>query len=72
MTSKDFFQKNFNKFHIAGCVLFIILAVLYWWVSGKNQPQIYKNNLGLVILWGLVVGWISGDFISNARNKTDN
>ena len=45
MINKDFFQKNFNKFHIAGCILCILLAIVYWWLSGKNQPQIYKNNI---------------------------
>lgn len=72
MTNKEFFQKNFNKYHIMGCVLCTILAVMYWWFSGKYQPQIYKSNLALVILWGLLVGWISADFISNAHNKTEN
>ena len=71
MTNKEFFQKNFNKFHIIGCVLCVLLAIFYWWLSGKNQPQIYKNNLALVILWGLLVGWISADFIFNARNRHD-
>ena len=69
MINKEFFQKNFNKFHIAGCILCVLLAVVYWWLSGKNQPQIYKNNIALVIVWGLLVGWISADFIFNARNR---
>ena len=72
MTNKEFFKKNFNKYHIIGYVLCVAMAILYWSLSGKYQPQVYKNNLALVIVWGLLVGWISSDFISNAHNKTEN
>ena len=69
MINKEFFQKNFNKYHIIGCILCVLLSIVYWWLSGRNQPQIYKSNLALVIVWGLLVGWISSDFIFNARNR---
>lgn len=67
--NKEFFKKNFSTFHIAGMAVFLILAIFYWWKSGQYAPQFYKNTLGLVIVWGLLVGWITGDFIYHSRNK---
>lgn len=69
MTSKEFFKKNCNHFHIFSMAIFLILAIFYWWKSGQYSEYFFKNTLWVVILWGLLVGWITGDFIFHSRNK---
>ncbi len=69
MINKDFFKNNFNGFHIGSMLIFGIIAAIYWWKAGQFSEVFYKNKLVLVILWGLLVGWILGDFISHARHK---
>lgn len=50
-------------------LIFTILAILYWKLSGQFSEYFFKNNLVLVIIWGLLVGWITGDFLNNARKS---
>ena len=69
MINKEFFKKNFSSFHIAGMAIFLVLAIFYWWKSGQYAPEFYKNSLVLVILWGLLVGWITGDFLNQSTKK---
>lgn len=69
MINKEFFKKNCNYFHIFAMAIFLILAIFYWWKSGQYSEYFFKNKLWIVILWGLLVGWITGDFIYHSRNK---
>ncbi len=66
---KEFFLKNFSLLHLGSMLIFTILAILYWKLSGQYSEYFYKNNLVLVIIWGLLVGWITGDFLNNARKS---
>ena len=66
---KEFFKKNFTGIHIGSMLVFTILAILYWYLSGRTSTYFFKNNLVLVIIWGLLVGWITGDFMENARRR---
>ena len=69
--NSDFFKKNFNHFHIAGVLIFVVLAVFYWYKSGQFSEYFFKNNLVLVIIWGVLVGWITADFVFHARHDKD-
>ena len=53
-------------------ILFIVLAVLYWYKSGQYCDNILKNNIILMIIWGLLVGYITADMVSNAVKRKDN
>ena len=65
-------KKNFNWYHLIGMILFTVLAVLYWYKSGQYCDNILKNNIILMIIWGLLVGYITADMVSNAVKRKDN
>lgn len=69
---REFLIKNFNWYHLIGMVLFSSLAVLYWHKSGQFSDNILKNNIILMIIWGLLVGYITADMVSNAMKRKDN
>jgi len=68
---KDFLKKNFTTYHIACTLIFVLFAVLYWWKAGQYSEYFFKNKLLLVILWGILVGWITGDFLNGASRRKE-
>ena len=72
MSERDsFLKKNFSTIHIIGIILGWILAVVYWYKSGKYTDNILKNNVILISIWGILIGYITFDFIKNAMNKKE-
>lgn len=69
---REFLKKNFNLYHLIGMILFTFLAVLYWYKSGQFSDNILKNNILMMIIWGLLVGYITADMVSNAMKRKDN
>ena len=69
---REFLEKNFNWYHLIGMILFTLLAVLYWYKSGQYSDNMLKNNILLMIIWGLLVGYITADMVSNAMKRKDN
>ena len=69
---REFLRKNVNLYHFIGMILFTILAVFYWYKSGKYSDNILKNNILLMIVWGLAVGYITADMVSHAMKRKDN
>lgn len=69
---REFLKKNLNWYHLIGMVMFTILSVLYWYKSGQFSDNILKNNILLMIIWGLLVGYITADMVSNAVKRKDN
>lgn len=70
---KDFFRKNFSVWHLIGMALCAFLAFLYWSKIGKDSEYLIKNNIYLVILWGLALGYVTVDmaFQASKRSKDD-
>ena len=66
---KSFLKNNFTIYHIIGMVAGVVLSVVYWYKSGQFSDNILKNNLALIILWGLLVGYITFDLIRNSAKK---
>ena len=69
---KEFLKKNFNLYHFIGMILFTFLAVIYWYKSGQFSDNILKNNILLMIIWGLLVGYLTADLVCNAVKRKDN
>jgi hypothetical protein len=69
---REFLKKNFNLYHLIGMILFTLLSVLYWYKSGQFSDNILKNNILLMVIWGLLVGYITADMVSNAMKRKDN
>ncbi len=69
---KDFIQKNFSVYHIVGIIIFVVLAVFYWYKSGQFSDNVLQNNLFLMIIWGVLVGYITADMVRNAVNRNNN
>lgn len=69
MEPKDFFKKNCNVFHIVGMLLGAAFAAIYWAKAGHLSDNVLKNNPILMPLWGVLVGYITFDFIFNAKNR---
>ena len=70
---KEFLRKNLNLFHIIGIILFVALSIFYWNRAGKFSDNVLQNNLFLMIIWGILVGYLLADMVSNAmkRNKEE-
>lgn len=68
----DFLRKNLNKYHIIGVILGVGLSVVYWFKSGRFSDNFLKSNLILMIIWGVLVGYITFDLVFNAKNRKDN
>ena len=70
---KEFLRKNLNLFHIIGIILFVALSIFYWKRAGKFSDNVLQNNLFLMIIWGILVGYLLADMVSNAmkRNKEE-
>lgn len=68
---KEFLKKNLNIYHIIGIIIFVALSFFYWYKAGQYSEKILQNNLFLMILWGILVGYIFADMVNNAvkRNK---
>lgn len=67
--SKEFFKKNLSWFHIVGIVLGCGLSILYWYKQGQFTENVLKNNIFLISIWGIVLGYITFDLIKSALNK---
>lgn len=67
----EFLKKNLNKYHIIGIVLGVVLSVMYWAKSGRFSDNFLKSSLVLMIIWGLLVGYITFDLVFNAKNRKD-
>lgn len=53
-------------------ILFAGLAVFYWYKSGQFSENFLQNNLFLMIIWGVLVGYITADMVRNAVNRNNN
>lgn len=69
---RDFLKKNFNVYHVVGVVVFAVSAVFYWLKIGKNSELLLKNSLVLMIIWGILVGYITADLVKNAIDRNKN
>lgn len=68
---KDFLKKNFNLYHLIGMIFFVAIAVFYWFKKGKFSDNFLQNNIILMIIWGLLVGYILADLVKNAVNRKE-
>ena len=70
MTSnKDFWKKNFTWWHIAGIVVGLLLAMLYWYKSGQFSDNILKKSPILMALWGILTGYILVDLMKSSKSR---
>lgn len=69
---KEFLYKNFNRYHLTGMILFTLLSFFYWYKKGQFSDNFLQNSLILMIIWGLLVGYITADMVSNAIKRKDN
>jgi len=71
MEMNDFMKKNFNKFHIIGMVLGVGFSMVYWAKAGHLSDNVLKSSPYLMALWGFLVGYLTFDFIFNAKNRKE-
>lgn len=66
---KEFLRKNLNLYHLIGIILFVALSVFYWYKAGQYNDNVLQNNLFLMIIWGILVGYLLSDMVSNAMKR---
>lgn len=66
---KSFIKKNFSLYHIIGIISGVIFSVTYWYKVGQFSNNILKNNIILIIIWGILVGYITLDLIYHSIKK---
>ncbi len=69
---KEFLRKNLNLYHLIGIILFVALSVFYWYKAGQYNDNVLQNNLFLMIIWGILVGYLLADMVSNAMKRKNN
>ena len=62
-------RKNLNLYHLIGIILFVALSVFYWYKAGQYNDNVLQNNLFLMIIWGILVGYLLSDMVSNAMKR---
>lgn len=67
----DFLKKNFNWYHIIGIVICVGFSMMYWVKRGQFSDNFLKSSPVLMIIWGILVGYITADFLFNAKNRND-
>jgi len=65
----QFLKKNVRWYHILGMVLGLFLSIIYWQKVGKYSDYILKNNIFLIISFGLSLGYISFDLIMSSLRR---
>ena len=66
---KEFLRKNLNLYHLIGIILFVALSVFYWYKAGQYNDNVLQNNLFLMIIWGILVGYLLADMVNNAMKR---
>lgn len=66
---KEFLRKNLNLYHLIGIILFVALSIFYWYKAGQYNDNVLQNNLFLMIIWGILVGYLLADMVSNAMKR---
>lgn len=68
---KEFLRKNMTWFHIACILICVLFATFYWWKEGQFSEYFYKSRLYMMLIWGILVGWITGDFLNGASKRKE-
>lgn len=69
---KEFLKKNLSWYHIVGILFFTALSILYWYKSGQYSDNILKKNIILIVIWGILIGYILADMVKNAVKRNNN
>ena len=49
----------------------LIFAILYWYKKGQFSDYILKNNVVLISIFGILVGYITLDLVQHAIKKNN-
>lgn len=66
---KQFIEKHMNWYHLSGMVFGLIISFFYWSKAGKFSDYILKNNIFLISLFGIALGYITFDLIISALKR---
>jgi hypothetical protein len=66
---RTFFKKNVHWYHILGMVLGLLFSLFYWAKAGKFSDYLLKNNIFLISLFGIVLGYITFDLIISSLRR---
>ena len=67
----SFWAKNFTLINIIGMILGLLFSLLYWWKKGQFSDSIIKNNIFVISLWGILMGYVTFDLIKSGLKKTN-
>ena len=66
---KEFLKKHLTWYHVIGMVIGLIISILYWLKAGSFSDYILKNNIFLISIFGIALGYISFDLIISALKR---
>lgn len=69
---KEFLKKNLTLLHIAGILIGVIIALIYWWKVGQYNEMIIKNNPYIISLMAAAIGYITMDLVKSANDSKKN
>jgi len=62
-------KKHFSLLHIIGIVLGMVIGFLFWYISGRYSDNIFRNNIVIILTWGILSGYFVFDIINSMRKN---
>jgi hypothetical protein len=63
----EIIKKYFTLLHIIGIVFGFLLSFFYWYKSGRYSDNIFRNNIIIILAWGILSGYFVCDIINTVR-----
>jgi len=69
---REIIKRQFTLLHIIGIIFGLLLSFFYWYKSGRYSDNIFRNNIIIILTWGILSGYFVCDIINTARNYRKN
>lgn len=66
---KEFVKNNLRWYHLMGMISGLILSIIYWTKAGKFSDYFLKNNIFLISIFGIVLGYVTFDLIMSSLRR---
>lgn len=69
---REIIKKYFSLLHIIGIVSGMLICFFYWYKSGRYSDNLFRNNIAIILTWGILSGYFVFDIINSVRNNRKN
>lgn len=65
-------KSHFTLLHIIGIFSGMIICFFYWYKSGRYSDNFFRNNIAIILTWGILSGYFVFDIINSVRKNRKN